>query len=216
MSPSKTTPPRLFRIVHRPRLIDCLESHKEKKLTLILAQAAQGKSTLAASYVETSKLPSAWMNLDPEDSDPANLFHLLIHAFQNTSAGFELFDLLDYPGRTAGPRAGWSLYTEWLQAVFERIQVPIQLVLDGLDRLNPEASRDDGESTIGTLLLRERVHEPCLGLSRKAVELVEAAGEGRDEHRPPVGQQPRLGRPQVLRSQSAGFQNKRVAQGEIR
>lgn len=70
---SKITPPYLPQILPRPRLLDLLEKNKDKKLILILGQAAQGKTTLAASYVKTSKIPTAWLNLDQPDSDPINL-----------------------------------------------------------------------------------------------------------------------------------------------
>jgi ATP/maltotriose-dependent transcriptional regulator MalT len=51
LSVSKYTPPRLPRILYRSRLLKLIEQNKDKKLLLILGQAAQGKSTLAASYV---------------------------------------------------------------------------------------------------------------------------------------------------------------------
>jgi ATP/maltotriose-dependent transcriptional regulator MalT len=38
-----------------------------------------------------------------------------------------------------GPRLEIPLYREWINAIFERISVPIQIVLDGLDRLSSEA-----------------------------------------------------------------------------
>jgi len=46
---SKITPPHLPQILIRPRLLNFIEKNKDKKLILILGQAAQGKSTLAAS-----------------------------------------------------------------------------------------------------------------------------------------------------------------------
>lgn len=88
LSVSKITPPRLPKILYRSRLLKLIEQNRDKKLLLILGQAAQGKSTLAASYVHDLEIP---------------------------------------------------LYREWINAIFERISVPIQIVLDGLDRLSSEA-----------------------------------------------------------------------------
>ena len=52
-----------------------------------LKQTAEGKTTLAASYTKTSKAPSAWVNLDRKDSDPVNLFHLIVQSLQHALAG---------------------------------------------------------------------------------------------------------------------------------
>ena len=71
---SKITPPYLPKILYRPRLVNLIEENKDKKLILILGQAAQGKTTLAASYGKTSEMPFAWMSLDKDESDPASLF----------------------------------------------------------------------------------------------------------------------------------------------
>jgi len=46
-------------ILYRPRLIKALEKNKDKRLILILGQAAQGKSTLATSHLKESEVPSA-------------------------------------------------------------------------------------------------------------------------------------------------------------
>ncbi len=59
VSISKITPPSVPHILDRPRLIERLIQNRDKKLILILGQAAQGKSTLAVSYVKASQIPSA-------------------------------------------------------------------------------------------------------------------------------------------------------------
>lgn len=69
---SKISPPRLSRILYRSRLIQRLEENQDKNLILILGQAAQGKSTLTASYAQKSETPWAWMNLGIENSDPVS------------------------------------------------------------------------------------------------------------------------------------------------
>lgn len=137
---SKITPPRLSQVLHRPRLIERLEKNKDKRLTLIQGQAAQGKSTLAASYLATSKIPSAWVNLTKDDSDPANLYYSMVHALQRVLKDMDLSLLLSYPSVSMGPREEIPLYREWAQAVFEHIPASIQIVLDALDRLSPDAS----------------------------------------------------------------------------
>ena len=66
---SKITPPHLRKILERPRLTNRLEKDRNKRLILILGQAAQGKSTLAASFIEKSEIPTAWANLSKDESD---------------------------------------------------------------------------------------------------------------------------------------------------
>ncbi|MEA3435397.1 MAG: BTAD domain-containing putative transcriptional regulator [Thermodesulfobacteriota bacterium] len=136
---TKITPPRLPIILYRSRLIDCLEKNKDKRLIFILGQAAQGKSTLAGSYVNTSDIPSAWINLGKEDSDPVNLFYSIAHALQHVLKDIDFSPLLSYPSINIGPRLEIPLYREWTNAIFEHISSPIQIVLDGLDSLSPDA-----------------------------------------------------------------------------
>lgn len=72
---SKITPPRVPGVLHRGRLLDLLKKSQDKRLIFILGQAAQGKTTLAASYAKAQVVPVAWLNLDQGDSDPVNLFY---------------------------------------------------------------------------------------------------------------------------------------------
>ncbi len=137
---SKITPPCLPKILQRSRLIDRLEKNKDKRLILILGQAAQGKSTLAASYFNTLETPTAWLNLGKDDSDPVNLFYSIVHSIQHVLKDIDLSPVLAYPSVTMGPRLEIPLYREWLNAIFEKISAPIKIVLDGLDRLLPDAS----------------------------------------------------------------------------
>ena len=137
---AKVTPPRLLRILNRPRLIQRLEENQDKKLILILGQAAQGKSTLAAAYARQSKIPSAWINLGSDESDPVNLFHVLVRACDHALPKVDLTTLFNYPAFRMGPREEIPLYREWANAVFERITAPIRIVFDGLDRLSTDAS----------------------------------------------------------------------------
>ncbi len=77
MNPAKFLPPRPARIFERERLMNKLVSWEDKKLIVIQAQAGQGKSTLAAGYVQALGSPAAWYNLDQQDENP-NLFLSLL------------------------------------------------------------------------------------------------------------------------------------------
>ena len=102
---SKITPLKAPAVLKRSRLLKQMEKAGDKRLLLILGQAAQGKSTLAASHIETSLLPAAWLNLDQSDSDPVNLFHWLISAFQQSLPDLPFSSLRALPPLPEG--RGW-------------------------------------------------------------------------------------------------------------
>jgi LuxR family maltose regulon positive regulatory protein len=134
---SKIIPPQIPPILQRPRLIKQLELQQDKKLILILGQAAQGKSTLAVSYVNSSPVPAAWINLGPEDTDAVNLFYLLGHALQRVLPEVDFSPALAYPAVALGPREEAPLYRDWLLTLLKNASAPVQVILDGLDRLGP-------------------------------------------------------------------------------
>jgi LuxR family transcriptional regulator, maltose regulon positive regulatory protein len=167
---SKITPPYLPQILYRPRLLNLIEANKEKKLILILGQAAQGKSTLAASYVRAPKIPSPWMNLDKEDSDPVNLYHLMVQSLQHALKDINFSHLLSYPPQIMGPREEIPLYREWAQSIFKEVSIPIQIVMDGLDRLFADAPSfkflqalvENSPPNIHLMLLSREIPPPVL------------------------------------------------------
>lgn len=132
---AKITPPRLPVIVPRPRLIKSLDREKEKKLILILGQAAQGKTTLAVSWISKSTMPWAWLNLGPEDSDPVNLFYAMVDALQEVFQDVDFIQVRNFPTISLGPREELPLFRDWALAVFGATPVPVRVVFDGLDRL---------------------------------------------------------------------------------
>ncbi len=169
---SKIRPPTLSRVVHRPRLIDLLAQNGEKKLILLLGQAAQGKSTLAASFVQAGPVPFGWMNLGEEESDPVNLFRLLVYAIQHAFEASDLSELLHYPALSLGPRAEMPMYRDWSRRLFRTVPGPLQIVLDGLDRLSPEAPAFGllqvllAEAPLGTRFLMLSRSRPPLAVER--------------------------------------------------
>ena len=168
---SKITPPILPKILYRPRLVNLIEENKNKKFILILGQAAQGKTTLAASYGKTSEMPFAWVSLDKDESDPASLFHLMVQSLQQALGNIDFSHLLSpYPPQITGPREEIPLYREWAQSIFKEISIPIQIVMDGLDRLSATASAfkflqvlvEDSPPNVHLILLSREIPPPVL------------------------------------------------------
>ena len=62
-------PPVTRDLVPRTQLLERLECHRQRPLTLISAQAGYGKSTLASHWLEASACPGAWVSLDDDEND---------------------------------------------------------------------------------------------------------------------------------------------------
>ncbi len=133
------TPPRLGNALFRGRLIERLRLEEEKKLILILGQAAQEKSTLAAWFVRESKTPFTWINLSSNESSPINLLYCLIKSIEISLPDADLSALVRYASISLGPRAEGYLFKDWAWNVFRPAHSPLRIVLDGLDRLPPDA-----------------------------------------------------------------------------
>ncbi len=84
MNLAKFSPPCPGRVFERDRLLNRLLAWEDKKLVIIHAQAGQGKSTLAAEYVQALGSPSVWYNLDQEDENPNLFLSLLGQTIQKT------------------------------------------------------------------------------------------------------------------------------------
>jgi ATP/maltotriose-dependent transcriptional regulator MalT/DNA-binding SARP family transcriptional activator len=82
MNAAKFLPPKTTRVLERERLLSRLLSWEEKRLVIIHAQAGQGKSTLAAGYVQELSAPAVWYNLDQEDDNPVLFLSSLARAVQ--------------------------------------------------------------------------------------------------------------------------------------
>ena len=50
--------------VHRPRLLEELDLHRLRPLTLVSAPAGYGKSVLISCWLEQCDIPSTWISLD--------------------------------------------------------------------------------------------------------------------------------------------------------
>ena len=69
------------RLVLRPRLVEQL--NPPNSLTFILAPAGYGKTTLLSVWLETCRLPTAWLSLDEHDNDLAVFVTGLAEALQS-------------------------------------------------------------------------------------------------------------------------------------
>ena len=75
-------PPVRSGLVSRPRLIKCLDTGLQHKLTLVSAPAGFGKTTLLSEWIAGCERPGAWVSLDKGDNDLARFLAYLVAALQ--------------------------------------------------------------------------------------------------------------------------------------
>src|SRR5689334_24651534 len=75
-------PPPPPRVVPRPRLLARLDAGLHRKLSLIVAPAGFGKTTLVSAWAAGCDRPVAWLALDAGDSDLTRFLTYLIAALQ--------------------------------------------------------------------------------------------------------------------------------------
>jgi LuxR family transcriptional regulator, maltose regulon positive regulatory protein len=139
---TKLLPPRTgSELLHRPRLNDRLEANLGSTITLIAADAGCGKTTLIADFLQNSKRPAVWYQLDHTDADPIVFLNYVAQGLRGISADFGsvLLPYLTEANEEVArfpERAGDLLINE----IFTSIEQPFILVLDDYHHL--------GENTI--------------------------------------------------------------------
>jgi LuxR family maltose regulon positive regulatory protein len=84
------------RLVTRAHLMERLQQGMACQLTLISAPAGFGKTMLLTQWLAETRIPVAWLSLEPEDNDPTHFLSYLIAALQNLDAqmGITALELL--------------------------------------------------------------------------------------------------------------------------
>jgi LuxR family maltose regulon positive regulatory protein len=86
---SKLRPPHLsLNIIKRDRLIERLRSNLDLSASFVCAGQGWGKTTVAAEFINSAGVASAWYDLDSSDADIAVFFQYLVRAVQQTSPDF--------------------------------------------------------------------------------------------------------------------------------
>jgi ATP/maltotriose-dependent transcriptional regulator MalT len=74
-------------LVSRPRLVDALRLGAAQKLTVVIAPAGFGKTTLLATWLGDSSDAKAWVSLDPSDNEPTLFWAYFVRALEKIHAG---------------------------------------------------------------------------------------------------------------------------------
>lgn len=77
-------------LVPRPRLTDIIRQGAARKLTVVVAPAGFGKTTLVAGWLAEAvdgETPAAWISLDPSENEPTSFWTYFIAALQKIHPG---------------------------------------------------------------------------------------------------------------------------------
>ena len=132
-------PPHILDTVRRPRLFSLLDHYFHRQNFFITGQAAQGKSTLVASYLHESQKKALWFHLCPDDNDDVKLFERLL-------AGIRFFSGVrtedpggGIPSFILGAEKGLFRYIESLTLMLNDLSFPLILVLDDAECLEEKS-----------------------------------------------------------------------------
>jgi DNA-binding SARP family transcriptional activator len=117
-----------------------LGRHDRCRVYLVTGQAAQGKSTLVASYLRGIEQPSIWCHLTADASDHTRLFDILINGIQEVFKDHEQFEQIQIPQTTLGTREDFYRQIETLTMIFTQLDFPVNIVLDDLEVLDETGS----------------------------------------------------------------------------
>ncbi len=134
--------------VRRPHLLERLDQHLSRPLTLVSAPAGYGKSSLISCWLESCDMPGAWVSLVENDNDLRTFTAYFIAAVETIFSGAcrntqALLDATVLPPMAA---IATSLLNE-----LELIEQPFILVLDDYHHIQDESVRE---------LLSELLHHP--------------------------------------------------------
>ena len=75
-------------VLDRPQLVRALADHAARPLSLVVADAGYGKTTLLTSFVRSVARPVVWYSLMPSDADPMVFSRYLLEGFRREALRF--------------------------------------------------------------------------------------------------------------------------------
>jgi LuxR family maltose regulon positive regulatory protein len=125
--------------VHRQRLLDQLDHHIQRPLSLVVAPAGYGKSVLVSCWLEASRSPSAWVSLDESDNDLRLFLSYFLAAVRTIfpDAGQKIKPMVKALKLPPVPVLATSLINE-----LDQIEKPFILVLDDFHIIKDKAVID--------------------------------------------------------------------------
>lgn len=125
--------------IHRQHLLDHLDQRLQRPLTLVVAPAGYGKTSLVSCWLDASSSPNTWVSLDKSDNDLRLFLNYFLAAVQTMfpEAGQETLAMAN--ALTLPPI---SVLAGSLINALDRIEIPFILVLDDFHLINDESVLD--------------------------------------------------------------------------
>ncbi|SDU36531.1 BTAD domain-containing putative transcriptional regulator [Desulfobacula phenolica] len=137
---TRYSPPYIPDAVKRHRLFLLLDENFHKQNFLITGQAAQGKSTLVASYLQQSPGSVLWFHLSSDDRDHTKLFDRLAGGIQQRF-GFNKGETgMCISNSILGTEKGVLRHVEGLSIMFQELCSPLIMVLDDFESIDETSS----------------------------------------------------------------------------
>ena len=133
-------PPHISDAVKRQRLFRILNENFHKQNFLITGQAAQGKSTLMASYLQQSDRPVLWFHLSEDDCDHTKLFDRLVRGIHEVFGPNGENNDVFIPNSTLGAGKGLLRHIEGLSIIFQELLSSLIIVLDDFESIDEASS----------------------------------------------------------------------------
>ena len=130
MLQSKLLVPRIKKIFPRPRLLSTLENITTKKLTLVVAGAGYGKTSLIAHKISQSDLKTVWYRLDETDIDFLVFIDYLYKGFQKCFRDNSFITNNIKPGTSLPREQRFHLLENLIRKVETAIKGDVILVMD--------------------------------------------------------------------------------------
>ncbi len=148
--PPRCLPPVLPAIIERRRLLERLRAHRNRRVVVVAAQPAQGKTTLVAAFLAAAGVTAAWCRIDRAAADATGFLRRLAcaveAALQAVPGGADR--RLDLP--ETGLCKNSDRCEDLLGALIAALPRPAAIVLDGLDDLR---GADGATAVIEKLIL---------------------------------------------------------------
>lgn len=148
-------------LVARPRLTDLLSGSKATAVSLVIAPAGYGKTTLVSSWLSRQKsLTSVWLSLDSADQPLSRCMRYLLFAFVKLDERFS--DILELIGDDIGLEKAISVMDEAI-TILDSLSRDIVLVVDNFHVINDEQSTE----ALTYLIEHGASNLRCIVISRK-------------------------------------------------
>jgi DNA-binding SARP family transcriptional activator len=179
ISRAKVTPtPVRPETLHRGRLLDWLAGHAERRLSLVVADAGYGKTTLLADYAQRAETRCLWLKLEHTDGDWVTFINYLVAAYGEAVPGFGHLTL-PLMAPTATIRASREMVVGTFMSELAKLtDEPMILILDDYHLVDEAA---DVQLIVGRLLRDAPPTMTYVLLTRRRPELpigrLSASGE---------------------------------------